>query len=58
MKERVKQDWIDEKRREFRDDYVNQILSNYDVVFDEMPPEEAPDEPEDLSGGAGAEAPE
>jgi len=34
----VKQDWMDEKRREFQDVYIEEVLARYEVVFDESPP--------------------
>ena len=41
VQERVKQDWMDERRRELRDEYVNEVLASYEVVLEEVPPEEA-----------------
>jgi len=43
--EQVKQDWMDEKRRELQDTYINQVLASYEVVF-----EDAPEEPVDETG--------
>lgn len=39
VQERVKQDWLDKKRREFQDTYVNEVLASYEVVFEDSPPE-------------------
>ncbi len=39
VQERVKQDWMDERRRELEDKYVNEVLASYEVVFEDMPPE-------------------
>ena len=35
VKDQVKQDWMDLKRRELEDETVNQILSSYEIVFEE-----------------------
>ena len=40
VEERVKQEWLDERRRELRDEYVNEVLTSYEVVFEDLPPEE------------------
>ncbi len=41
VQERVEQDWMYERRQELQDKYVNEVLSNYEVVFEDMPPEQA-----------------
>jgi len=53
VRDLVKQDWMDEKRREFQDAYVEEVLSRYEVVFEESPPP-----PPDPSGVPGREASE
>ena len=49
VKEQVKQQWMDEKRRELQDQYINEVLAGYNVEF-----EEAPEEPEDEAGSEAA----
>ncbi len=49
----VKQDWMDEKRREFQDVYIEEVLARYEVVFDESPPATP-----DTSSASGQEATE
>ncbi len=41
VQERVKQDWMYERRQELQDKYVNEVVGNYEVVFEDMAPEEA-----------------
>jgi hypothetical protein len=41
VQERVEQDWMDERRRELQDKYVNEVLASYEVVFEDLPPEQA-----------------
>lgn len=41
VQERVKQDWMYERRQELQEKYVNEVLSNYEVVFEDMPSEQA-----------------
>ncbi len=41
VQERVEQDWMYERRQELQDKYVNEVLGNYEVVFEDMPPEQA-----------------
>ena len=41
VQERVKQDWMYERRQELQDKYVNEMVGNYEVVFEDMAPEEA-----------------
>jgi len=41
VQERVKQDWVDERRRELQEQYVNEVLARYEVVFEEPPAETA-----------------
>jgi hypothetical protein len=41
VQEQVKQDWVDERRRELQEQYVNEVLSRYEVVFEELPAETA-----------------
>ena len=50
VREQVKRDWMDEKRRELQDTYINEVLARYEVVF-----EEVPDEPSAEQAEAGAE---
>jgi hypothetical protein len=42
VRDRVKEDWLDEKRREFQDAYIEEILTSYEVIIDETS-SEAPD---------------
>ena len=49
VKEQVKQQWMDEKRRELQDQYINEVLAGYEVEF-----EEAPEEPGDEAGSEAA----
>lgn len=39
VEERVKQDWLDEKRRELEETCVSDVLASYEVVFEELPEE-------------------
>jgi peptidyl-prolyl cis-trans isomerase C len=50
VKNEVKQQWMDEKRRELQEDYINEVLAGYEVVF-----EDVADEPADEQGQAGSE---
>jgi len=38
VREQIKLDWIDEKRREIQDAYVEEVVASYEVVFEEAPP--------------------
>jgi len=38
-KERVKLDWLDDKRTEFQDAYIEEVLAGYEVIIDESPSE-------------------
>jgi len=40
LREEVKQDWVMEKRRELQDGYVNEVVAGYEVVLEDLPPEE------------------
>jgi hypothetical protein len=40
VQERVEQDWMDERRRELQDKYVNEVVGDYEVVFEDMPPDQ------------------
>jgi peptidyl-prolyl cis-trans isomerase C len=53
VQEQVKQDWVDERRRELQEQYVNEVLARYEVVF-----EEPPDQPAEPQGEARAETAE
>jgi hypothetical protein len=53
VRDLVKQDWMDEKRREFQDAYIEEVLARYEVVF-----EESPSEAPDPRAGTGQEASE
>ena len=46
VEERVKLDWLDDKRKEFQEAYVDEVLSRYEVVFEDLPPEQAGDRQE------------
>ena len=50
VKEQVRQDWMDERRRELQDTYINEVLARYEVVF-----EDVPDEPVAEQADAGVE---
>jgi hypothetical protein len=39
VEERVKQDWLDAKRRELQEKFVSDVLASYEVVFEELPDE-------------------
>ena len=41
VQEMVKQDWLDDKRRELQEKFVSDVLANYEVVFEELPDETA-----------------
>ena len=41
VEEQVKQDWIDERRREIEEQYIDEVMGRYEVVFEELPPEAA-----------------
>lgn len=44
VREDVKQDWMDERRRELQDNYIDEVVASYEVVFEEfeeMDPESA-----------------
>ena len=45
VQDEVKQKWMDEKRRELQDRYINEVLAGYEVVFEDLP-----DEPTDEAG--------
>jgi hypothetical protein len=47
--ERVKQDWMDERRRELQDEYMSEVMASYEVVFDELPPEQDSEAPDQLA---------
>ena len=40
VQEQVKADWLDERRRELQEQYIDEVLARYEVVFEELPPEE------------------
>jgi len=50
VQEEVKQQWMDEKKQELQQEYINKVLAGYEVVF-----EDVPDEPLDEQAQAGAE---
>ena len=37
VEERVKKDWTDETRRELQEKYIDEILSSYEIVFEDLP---------------------
>ena len=37
VEEQVKADWLDDKRRELQDAYVDEVLGRYEVVFEDAP---------------------
>jgi peptidyl-prolyl cis-trans isomerase C len=39
VEERVKQDWLDDKRRELQGKFVSDVLASYEVVFEDLPDE-------------------
>jgi hypothetical protein len=43
VQERVKQEWLEAKRRELQEQYVKDVIDSYDVVFEDLP-DPAPDE--------------
>jgi peptidyl-prolyl cis-trans isomerase C len=53
VQEEVKQQWMDEKGRELQQEYINEVLAGYEVVFEDFP-----DEPSDEVATAGPEASE
>ncbi len=50
IRERVKQDWIADRRRELQERYINEVLASYEVVFEDPPPDS------ELGAGAPLEA--
>jgi peptidyl-prolyl cis-trans isomerase C len=40
VEDRVKQDWLDDKRRELQEKFVSDVLASYEVVFEDLPDEE------------------
>lgn len=44
VQERVKQEWMDVTRRELQDQYVKDVIASYEVVFEDPPDDEAPDQ--------------
>jgi len=48
----VKQDWVDERRRELEEQYVNEVMGRYEVVFEEPPAETAEQTTEARAGVA------
>jgi hypothetical protein len=40
VKEQVQRDWLDERRRELQDEYVSNVVSSYEVVFEGAEPGE------------------
>jgi peptidyl-prolyl cis-trans isomerase C len=49
VQEQVKQDWVGEKRRELQQQYLNKVLADYTVVFEDVP-DEAVDATAETSG--------
>ena len=43
VEEMVKQDWLDDKRRELQEKFVSDVLASYEVVFEDLP-EETPEQ--------------
>jgi hypothetical protein len=39
IQEEVRQQWMDEKRSDLQDKYINEVLSGYEVVFEDVPDE-------------------
>jgi hypothetical protein len=39
VQEQVKRDWIDERRLELQEKYIDEVLSQYEIVFEELPAE-------------------
>ena len=39
VQEQVKLDWVEERRRELQEQYMNEVLSQYEIVFEELPDE-------------------
>lgn len=46
VESRVKQEWLDAKRLELQERFVNAVLANYEVVFEELPEESTRQGPE------------
>lgn len=53
VRDRVKQDWMDEKRKEFQEAYVEEVLASYEVVIDDSSLESA--DPRTGTGQEGSE---
>ena len=51
VRERVKQDWMDARRQELQDQYIDEVVASYEVVFDDLGPEPTDPQEEARLGG-------